>query len=126
MSIYATLTEFGIKRFGDGELIDILVQAVPPHIDYTGPDWEFLPPPVDPEGTVMRAVVFIEAGDEKGTERCAQEYVKPLLVLTGSEYNTIRFIDLINRLENALDRKYGQRPIAIVTDAEGNKNKYYD
>lgn len=85
MSIYATMAEFGIKRFGDKEFVDILVQAVPAHIDYVGPQWAFLPPPVDPNGTLVRAVFFVEAGDDKGTERCGQEYVRPLLMLTGSE-----------------------------------------
>src|SRR3972149_11984137 len=99
MSIYATITEIGIKRFGDKNFVDILVQGVPPHIDYVGPQWEFLPPPVDPEGNAMRAVFFVEAGDEKGTERCGQEYFKPLIMLTGEEYDNIRFSDLMVRLE---------------------------
>lgn len=125
MSIYATLTEIGVKRFGDREFIHIGAQGVPPHIDYIGPGWEFLPPPVDPEGTVMRAVFFVEDGDEKGTDRCAQEYVKPLLMLTGSEYESIRFVDLMQRLEHALDAKYGKRPIAIFLDSYGNEKKLY-
>ena len=108
MSIYATIGEIGIKRFGDKEFVDVLIQGVPPHIDYVGPQWEFLPPPVDPDGTTMRAVFFVEVGDEKGTSRCAQEYVKPLLMLTGKEYNEIRFSDLIAQLEDALDAKYGR------------------
>src|SRR3990172_3927207 len=113
MSIYATIAEIGVKRFGDKEFVDILVQGVPPHIDHVGVQWEFLPPPVDPDGTVMRAVFFVEAGDDKGTGRCGQEYVKPLLMLTGQEYEEIRFVDLMARLEAALDKKYGRRPSAI-------------
>ena len=54
MSIYATMAEIGIKRFGDKEFVDILAQGVPPHIDYVGEPWEFLPPPVDPNGETMR------------------------------------------------------------------------
>src|SRR5437773_12279361 len=103
VSIYATIAEIGIKRFGDKEFIDILVQGVPPHIDYNGPGWEFLPPPVDPDGDTMRAVFFVEPGDEKGTERCGQEYVRPLLVLSGKEYDEIRFSDILSRLESVLD-----------------------
>ena len=58
MSIYATLSEFGIKAFGDEQFVAILIQGVPPHIDDVGDAWDFLPPPVDPDGTVMRAVYF--------------------------------------------------------------------
>jgi hypothetical protein len=121
MSIYATLAEIGIKRFGDENMIEILIQAVPPHIDDTGPQWDFLPPPVDPDDQTHRAVLFIERGTPKGTERCGQEYFKPLLTLTGREYETIPFADLLNRLEEALDRKYGPRPTAIFYGPDGPK-----
>jgi len=123
MSIYATLGEIGIKRFGDKGFVDILIQGVPPHIDYVGPQWEFLPP-VDPDGCVMRAVFFVEVGDDKGTERCGQEYVKPLLVLSGKEYDEARFSELLSRLEKALDAKYGRRPGAIVYGSEGEQKLY--
>ncbi len=125
MSIYATIAEIGIKRFGDKEFVDIFFQGVPPHIDYVGPEWEFLPPPVDPNGQTMRAVFFVEAGDDKGTPRCGQEYVKPLLMLTGKEYETIRFVDLVARLEDALDRKYGAPPSAIFLRPDGSEQKLY-
>jgi hypothetical protein len=125
MSIYATLGEIGIKRFGDKEFIDILIQGVPPHIDDTGPAWEFLPSPVDPQGSTMRAVFFVEHGDEKGTDRSGQEYAKPLLVLTGADYEQIGFCDLIQKLEQALDRKYGQRPGAILRGPDGTESRIY-
>jgi len=125
MSIYATLSEIGIKRFGDSEFLDILVQSVPPHIDETGPAWDFLPPPVDPNGTTPRAVFFVEPGDEKGTERCGQEYVKPLLMLTGKEYEEIRFVDLMDKLEAALAAKYGKRPLGIYLGPDGNRKNLY-
>jgi hypothetical protein len=125
MSIYATLAEIGIKRFGDKEFVHLLIQGVPPHIDYVGPDWEFLPPPVDPEGSVMRAVFIVEPGDDKGTPRCGQEYVKPLLMLTGKEYDDVHFADLIQRLEAALDAKYGRRPHAIVVAPDGTEKKLF-
>jgi hypothetical protein len=120
MSIYATLGEIGIRRFGDCAMIEIMIQGVPPHIDYTGDAWAFLPPPVDPDGETMRAVFFVESGEPKGTERCGQEYIRPLLMLTGEEYKEIRFSDLIDRVEKALDRSYGPRPSVIVIDPEGN------
>jgi len=125
MSIYATLTEIGIKRFGDKDFVDILVQGVPAHIDYVGPEWEFLPPPVDPDGTFVRAVFFVESGDEKGTDRCGQEYVRPLLMLTGKEYEEIRFVDLMTRLEDALDARYGKRPSAIYIDPDRTEKRVY-
>jgi hypothetical protein len=50
MSIYTTVGQMGIKRFGDDAYIDILVQGVPPHIVDVGPALEFLPPPVDSIG----------------------------------------------------------------------------
>jgi hypothetical protein len=125
MSIYATLLEFGVKRFGDQNFVRIWAQAVPPHIDYVGPQWDFLPPPVDPEGPIMRAVYFVEDGDEKGTPRCGQEYVKPLLVLTGKEYAEIRFEDLMARLEESLDKKYGKGPAMIILAPDGKETKIY-
>lgn len=121
MSIYATLGEIGIRRFGDENMIEIRIQAVPPHIDYTGPAWDFLPPPVDPDGQTNRAVLFVERGTPKGTERCGQEYLRPLLTLTGHEYETIPFADLLNRLEEALDRKYGPCPSIIFYGPDGTK-----
>jgi hypothetical protein len=35
--------------------VRIWAQAIPPHIDYVGPQWDFLPPPVDRGGQFMRA-----------------------------------------------------------------------
>ena len=125
MSIYATLSEIGLKRFGDEQFVDIFVQGVPAHIDYVGPEWVFLPPPIDPESEQMRAVFFVERGDDKGTPRCGQEYVRPLLMLTGQEYEDIRFADLLARLDEALDRKYGNRPGLIFHRPDGTEKKLY-
>jgi hypothetical protein len=125
MSIYATLAEIGIRRFRDKEFVAILVQGVPPHIDHVGPAWDFLPPPVDPEGTMMRAVFFVEPGDEKGTSRCRQEYVRPLLMMTGEEYGKLNFPDVIAKLEEALDAKYGKRPGMIFMKPDGTQEKIF-
>jgi len=121
MSIYATLGEIGIKRFGDEKFVEILIQGVPPHIEYTGPKWEFLPLPIDPEGTTMRAVFFVERGEEKGTPRNGQEYAKPLLAMKGCDYETIGFAKLLNMLEEALDVRYGKRPWGVVITPDGEK-----
>jgi hypothetical protein len=73
------------------------------------------------ESGTLRAVVFVEANDEKGTERNGQEYVQPLLVLTGVEYAGTPFPDLFNRLEESLARKYGASPAALVFDSGRTK-----
>jgi hypothetical protein len=125
MSIYATLAQIAVKRFGDTGLVEIFVQGVPPHIDCTGSAWEFLPPPVDPEGDLMRAVFFVEPRDEKGTERCGQEYVKPLLMMTGAEYERTPFPEVLERLERALDTRYGRRPGAVFIDPDGTRQNLY-
>lgn len=126
MSIYATLFTIGVQRFGDSQMIRLHVQGVPPHIDDVGEAWAFLPPPVDPDGGTMRAVFIVEEGEEKGTPRCGQEYVRPLLMLTGREYETIGFADLMHRIEEALDRRYGKRPVAIFLGPDGSQEKFYD
>lgn len=103
MSIYATLWKLKFPKEGDEHLdcdwIEVTAQAVPPHIGsptpgcgYEGGDpyAAFLPPPVqtDAEGCAPfdRAVVFVTEYTLKGTPLSGQEYVSPLLVLTGEEY----------------------------------------
>jgi hypothetical protein len=70
------------------------------------PFFAFLPPPVptDADGNAPhdRAVVFVTEYSIKGTERSAQEYPSPLLVLTGEEYARITFAELHQRLCAAL------------------------
>ena len=107
MSIYATIGELRFKRFDDETYIEILIQAVPPHIEDIGPNWDFLPPPIDPNSRAYRAVFFVVRGDTKGTSRSNQEYPHPLLKLTGQEYHDIRFVELMHRLEEALNARYG-------------------
>ncbi len=73
----------------------------------------------------MRAVFFVEPGDEKGTPRCGQEYVKPLLVLTGKEYESMPFPEVVAKLEEALDARYGNRPAAIFIRPDGTREKLF-
>src|SRR5688500_17926547 len=103
VSIYATLAEIAIRQFGDDDYTEVVIQGVPAHIDYEGAAWEFLPPPVDPEGETMRAVFIVRGHCQKGTPRGGQEYVDPLIVLTGQEWEQVRFVDLLDRIEKALD-----------------------
>ncbi len=71
------------------------------------PYGEFLPPPLptDENGDhkYMRAIVIVTEGTSKGTIRSPQEYVKPLLVLTGEVYAQITFDTLHECICQALD-----------------------
>jgi hypothetical protein len=119
MSIYATLWQLKFPRCGDDhtdcEWIDVIAQGVPAHIGSltpgcgyeTGDPYStFLPPAVevapDDDGTALRAVVFVTAETAKGTARSGQEYVNPLLVLSGRAYAALSFGDLHGRLCAAL------------------------
>ena len=113
MSIYATLFTFGIVPFGVDKMVELRVQSVPAHIDFVGPEWDFLPAPVDPEGETPRAVMIVEKGIMKGTARCGQEYPETVLTLTGAEWQQIRFVDLMMRIERRLEEKYGRGPNSI-------------
>ena len=99
----------GVANDSDFHLV--YAQAVPNHIDYTGAQWAFLPPPVpsteEHRGRpIHRAVVFVDDVSGKGTERCGQEYVDPLLIVTGYEYRWTPFPVLQDRIENALRERY--------------------
>src|SRR6478609_9222717 len=111
MSIYATLWKLKFPKEGDYtsncEWIEITAQGVPAHIGSPSPGAgyesgdpfaDFLPPavPVDSEGEApfMRAVVFVTEFTQKGTARSPQEYLSPLLVLTGEQYARISFHEL--------------------------------
>jgi hypothetical protein len=69
----------------------------------------------------MRAVVFVTQFTAKGTERSAQEYPSPLLVLTGQEYAQITFQDLYDRLCSALRANRGPI-IAEILKPDGSKS----
>ena len=119
MSIYATLWTLRFPKDGDDyprcEWIGVTAQGVPSHIGTPTPghgyeDGDpyavFLPPPVqvneDGESAYMRAVVFVTEHTPKGSKRSPQEYVSPLLVLTGEAYATMTFENLYTHLCNAL------------------------
>jgi len=119
MSIYSTLWKLKFPKEGDEHLrcgwLEVTAQGVPPHIGSPTPGVgyedgdpfaDFLPPPVqtDADGNApfMRAVVFVTEVSIKGTERNGQEYISPLLILTGEEYARIPFEELHTRLCDAL------------------------
>lgn len=128
MSIYATLWHLKFPRHGDDytdcDWIGVTAQGVPAHIGTPTPGFgyedgdpyaAFLPPPMvilsEEDERTLRAVVFVAEGTPKGTERSGQEYVAPLLVLTGEEYATVTFGDLYRRICDALR---GTRPRSIA------------
>ena len=129
MSIYATLWKLKFPKDGDDypgcEWITVTAQGVPPHIGSPSPGSgyedgdpfaSFLPPPVhtdkDGESKYMRAVVFVTERTPKGTPRSPQEYVNPLLVLTGKVYARMRFETLYERICQALR---GNKPKVVAT-----------
>ena len=123
MSIHATLWILKFPEFGDAhtrcEWIDVIAQGVPAHIGTPTPGHgyesgdpyaSFLPPPVevDDDGDgPLRAVVIVRAN----TEKVGQEYIGPLLVLSGAEYLTTPFQTLHDRICNALR---GRRPRVVA------------
>jgi hypothetical protein len=129
MSIYATLWKLKFPRDGDDypgcEWITVTAQGVPAHIGSPtaagapasgDPYAAFLPPPVltneAGEAEHMRAVVFVTEGTGKGTARSPQEYVDPLLVLTGEAYANMTFETLHARICDALR---GGSPRVVAT-----------
>ncbi|WP_263819239.1 hypothetical protein [Salinibacter sp.] len=127
MSIYATLWTLKFPHQGrarlDCDWTLVRAQGVPPHIGSPTPGLgyedgdpygAFLPPPLETnkhgEHDFMRAVVFVTEQTGKGTERSPQEYVDPLLVLTGEVYAHLSFEALHRRLCDALRGDASQQP----------------
>jgi hypothetical protein len=128
LSIYATLWVLKFPTFGEYhhacDWIEVIAQGVPPHIGSPTPGFgyeredpfaDFLPPAVEvsPEGEAeyMRAVVFVTEHARKGTARSGQEYVAPLLTLSGKEYASLSFDQLHQRICDALR---GGRPRVVL------------
>ena len=119
MSIYATLWKLKFPREGDAhhqcEWIAVTAQAVPPHIgsptagcgyEDGDPYAAFLPPAIvcdaDGDASHNRAVVIVTEYTTKGTPRSPQEYLSPLLVLTGKAYAALTFEELHGKICDAL------------------------
>ena len=128
MSIYATLWTLKFPKEGDEhmrcEWIEVSAQAVPAHVGSPAPGCgyengdpyaAFLPPAVatdaDGDAPFHRAVIIVTEYSIKGTERSGQEYVSPLLRLTGEEYARMTFQALHERICDALR---GNRPPVLM------------
>ena len=142
MSIYATLWNLKFPRHGNYhtgcDWIAVMAQGVPAHIGSPTPGCgyeegdpyaEFLPPALETdengEHEYMRAVIIVAEGTLKGTERSPQEYVRPLLMLTGEEYATTPFDALYGRICEAL-RSGGPRLLAEWHTVEGHMKLLYE
>jgi len=125
MSIYATLWILKFPALGDSyfgcEWETVIAQGVPGHIGTPTPGHgyeagdpysSFLPPAIaisddDDAATPLRAVVIVR----ERTEKIGQEYIGPLVVLSGAEYASMSFDALHDRICDALR---GRRPRLIA------------
>ena len=112
MSIYATLGSIRIEpsdrdQAEGQDWPEVYFQGVPGHIGHPryysdgDPYGEFLPPPVDDEDALRAVVVVLKGQAEKDVQR----YVRPLLVLTGEEWRTTPFPQLLERIEKAVHER---------------------
>lgn len=142
MSIYSTLWHLRFPRDGDAcadcDWVDVLAQGVPAHVGTPTPGYgctsgdpyeAFLPPALRiGDGSSeddLRAVVFIVASAQKGTNRSGQEYVAPLLVLSGAEYVAMPFQALHDRLCEAL-RGSKPRRVLDIFGADGTRTSVFE
>jgi hypothetical protein len=125
----------------DDAWIEVYAQFVPNHINaqngYGGPNWdEWLPAFVHKPDCQMRtqsippatgrdepyiyhdclcgdrAVFICDDLTRKGTERNGQEYVNPVLVLTGAEYDAITWTDMLARIEESVAERH-DKPLCL-------------
>jgi hypothetical protein len=131
LSIYATHWVLKFPRYGDYhigcEWVEVVGQGVPAHIGTPSPGhgYEsgdpyagFLPPaiavPEDEDDWMSLRAMVIVRGE---TEKVGQEYVNPLLVLTGEEYAKLTFGELHDRICAAL-RGNHPRCVGVMMSAD--------
>ena len=141
VSIYTTLWTVHFPRGGEEyhgcAWVEVRAQGVPAHIGTPTPGYgyedgdpfaDFLPPAITLEGEDedrLRAVVIVTSETRKGTARAGQEYVDPLLVLTGEEYERVTFSELHERVCSAL-RGDAPRVVAQHLLPDGTVRIYFD
>ena len=131
MSIYATQWVLKFPSLGDFyfecEWVNVLGQGVPAHIGTPTPGHgyetgdpyaSFLPPaiPVVEDEDRLRAIVVVRENEEK----IGQEYVHPLLVLSGDEYAAMPFQAVHDRIRDALR---GNQPRLIAEAIDGGRRR---
>jgi len=137
MSIYATLWILKFPSRGDAytgcEWVSVIAQGVPGHIGTpteghgyeNGDPAAFLPPAIavsdDEASSALRAVVIVR----ENTEKVGQEYIGPLIVLSGVEYAEVSFETLHDRICNAL-RGATPRLVAQVIGSDGEAELMFD
>jgi hypothetical protein len=113
--------------------VRVFGQGVPAHVgtpteghgyESGDPYSGFLPPAVpitDREETMLRAIVIVR----ESTEKIGQEYISPLLVLSGQEYSALSFQSLHDRICDALR---GSRPrlIAELIEPTGERRLLFE
>jgi hypothetical protein len=72
-------------------------------VEYDENDWE--------REWTPRAVFII---DEEHAEKDGQRYIEPLLMMTGREYEAAGFIELMGRIRDALEERFGAGPQFIT------------
>jgi hypothetical protein len=77
------------------------------------------------EAEFMRAVVIVTENTEKGTPRNGQEYIAPLLTLTGREYAAMTFAALYERICDAL-RAGGPRVTIQTLSPSGRRRIHFE
>lgn len=119
MSIYSTYWRIQLEAPGghhfEPNWVTVWAQAVPAHIgsttlgDYDHDPYADMLPPArtdhDEDDETPRAVVFIT----DDVEQEGQEYVDPILVITGREYLETSFPDLLDRIYQALANRLRHR-----------------
>ncbi len=134
MSIYCTLWQIQVEDERprlpgwypeSSRWIEVCAQAVPAFIGHPSaypdgdPYAEILPWPVvvgedpeqEPDSRPWRAVFICAEGiTTKGTSRSGQEYVNPLFVLTDDEYESVTWVEMLERIGDALRRQEPLRP----------------
>jgi hypothetical protein len=85
-----------------------------------------LPPLRGSVAAGLRAVVFVAAGTVKGTARSAQEYRPPLLILSGTEYASLPFAALNERISDALRGSQPGLIAELLRRGDGSKLVFED